>query len=199
MSEEPTISGEFVRLRPLAEADAEVTLRWRHSARARLLNDGAQSVEQQRSWIRSRPASEWNFVIELADGRPVGMLSLIRIDLQHRHAESARFLIGEPDAVRGVPVAVEAMKLLYDVAFDSLDLERVWGLVAAENRMMAKWQKYLGMIEEGRLRQHYRFEDSYQDAICFGILADEYRATACPRMRALIAAAGRQPPQAADA
>jgi RimJ/RimL family protein N-acetyltransferase len=199
MTEEPTVCGEFVTLRPLSQGDADVTFVWRQSERARLLNDGAQSLEQQREWIRSRPASERNFVIELRDGRSIGMLSLIEIDLPNRRAQSARFLIGEPDAVRGVPAAVEAMKLLYDLAFDTLGLERVWGTVAAENRMMAKWQKYLGMIEEGRLRRHYRFNDRYQDAICFGILADEYRMTARPRMEALIGAARRHPPQVADA
>ncbi len=185
---EQVIPGEFVKLRPLAEEDAKVTHGWRHAERARLLNAGAQSVEEQRQWIRSRPESERNFVIELTDGRPVGMLSLVDIDMQNRHAESARFLIGEPDLVQGVPAAVEAMKLLYELAFDSLGLERIWGMVAVENRLMTKWQKYLGMTEEGRLRRHYYLNGEFQDAVCLGILADEYRTRARPRMDALIAA-----------
>src|SRR3954471_14687816 len=102
-----TLAGEFVTLRPLREADAELTLSWRLSARAALLNPGAQTVEDQAAWIRGRPDSEFNFVIELADGRPVGMLSLINVDRSNLHAESARFLIGHEDAVKGVPVAVE--------------------------------------------------------------------------------------------
>ena len=50
------------------------------------------------------------------------MLSLIGIDRVNAHAESARFLIGEEDAVKGIPVAVEAMKLLYALACDELGL-----------------------------------------------------------------------------
>ena len=57
------LRGEFVHLRPLGEHDAERTLRWRLGARAALLNRGAETVEQQAAWIRSRPASERNFVI----------------------------------------------------------------------------------------------------------------------------------------
>lgn len=187
-----SLRGEFVSLRPLDESDAEMTLRWRQSDRAALLNRGAGSVAEQAEWIRTRPASERNFVIELSDGRPVGMLSLVGIDPVNRHAESARFLIGDEDAVRGVPAAVEAMKLLYGLAFDELGLERVWGTVAADNRRMVKWQRYLGMREEGRLRNHYFIGDRFQDAVCLGILAEEYRGQALPRMNSLIAAGRKE-------
>lgn len=186
-----TLSGEFINLRPLRAADAELTLRWRSSTRAMLLNRGSGTVEQQAAWIESRPASERNFMIELKSGRPVGMLSLIGIDSENRHAESARFLIGDEDAVRGVPAAVEAMKLLYGLAFDELGLERVWGTVASDNKLMIKWQRYLGMKEEGRLRRHYFLNGAFQDAVCLGLLADEYRGHALPRMEALIAAGRR--------
>jgi diamine N-acetyltransferase len=190
MSTESLI-GEFVTLRPLRASDAERTLSWRQGERAALLNRGATTLEEQTDWIRSRPASERNFVIELNNGSAVGMLSLIDIDLESRHAESARFLIGDESAVKGIPVAVEAMKLLYEFAFGALGLERVWGTVASGNPLMLKWQRYLGMKEEGRLRRHYFLNGGFQDAICLGILAEEYRSVARPRMDALIAAGHR--------
>jgi diamine N-acetyltransferase len=191
-STQAALRGEFVTLRPLREDDAEITLAWRLGDRAGLLNRGAATAEAQAGWIRSRPDTEHNFVIELEDGRPVGMLSLIAVDEHNRHGESARFLIGDEEAVRGVPAAVEAMKLLYELAFDRLGLERVWGTVAAENRRMIKWQRYLGMREEGRLRNHYLIGGRFQDAVCLGILAEEYRGQARPRMEALIAAGRKE-------
>ena len=93
------LRGTHVTLRPLTVDDAERTLRWRLDDRAKLLNRGAETVEQQAAWIAARPASEINFVIELASGEAVGMLSLVGIDRVNRHAEPARFLIGEPKAV----------------------------------------------------------------------------------------------------
>jgi len=183
------LRGRHVALRPLTTRDAEMTLRWRLDDRASLLNRGAATVEEQRAWIAARPESERNFIIELLDGRPVGMLSLIAIDLVHRRAEPARFLIGEPQLVRGVPAAVEAMLLLYRLAFDDLGLHRVYGTVAEENAGMVKWQTFLGMTEEGRLREHYRLDGRVQDAICLGMLEHEYRTVALPRMTALVGAA----------
>jgi RimJ/RimL family protein N-acetyltransferase len=180
------LRGAFATLRSLTGDDAQMTLRWRLSDRANFLNRGAITVADQAAWIAARPDSEFNFVIELASGLPVGMLSLVDIDRINRRAEPARFLIGEPDSVRGLPVAVEAMKLLYEFTFDELRLHRVHGTVVADNRLMIKWQKFLGMKEEGILRQHYFIGGEYRDAICLAMLEDDYRAVALPRMNALI-------------
>lgn len=183
-----TLQGEFVTLRPLTADDAALTFEWRKSQRAANLNAGAQTVEQQARWIASRLASEYNFIIELKDGTPVGMVSLTGIDTTHRHAEPGRFLIGDEAAVRGIPVAIEAMKLVYELAFGTLELQRVFGSIASDNVLMIKWQKFMGMKEEGRLRAHYFINGKYQDSVLFGMLADEYRAQALPRMNMFIAA-----------
>jgi RimJ/RimL family protein N-acetyltransferase len=190
MSSNNTLEGEFVNLRPLQLSDAGLSYEWRRAARAKFLNQGASSVEQQAAWIAARPTTEYNFVIELKTGHPVGMISLTGIDTVNRHGEPGRFLIGDEVAAKGLPVAVEAMKLLYELAFDQLGLVRVCGIVAANNSLMIKWQKYLGMKEEGRLRNHLCQNDGlFEDAVYLGMLVEEYRKTALPRMKVLIAAA----------
>jgi diamine N-acetyltransferase len=185
--------GKFTQLRPLQADDAAITLRWRLGRAATLLNRGAQSLEEQETWIRARPASELNFIIETSANAPVGMLSLIDIDHVHRRGEAARFLLGEETAVRGLPIAVEAMKLLYFLAFDQLGLRRVYGTVAEDNHRMLKWQRYLGMQVEGRLRKHVLLNGHFQDLIAVGILEPEFREIALPRMNGLIALAGMPP------
>ena len=187
--DKPTLTGQFVNLRPLTVADAELTFAWRQGARAVLLNQGAQTVEQQARWIANRPASEYNFIIETKLQLQIGMLSLTAIDLINRVGEPGRFLIGDEDAAKGLPAAVEAMKLLYQLAFDNLKLRRVWGLVASDNRRMIKWQAYLGMVQEGRLRQHLLIDGRLQDAVAFGLLDSDYRSVTLPRLESLIAAA----------
>ena len=188
-----TIHGQFVNMRMLRVDDAERTLAWRMSPRAFLLNRGAETVESQARWISSRPTGELNYIIELKNQTPVGMVSLIDIDLTHRRAESARFLIGDEAAAKGVPAAVEAMKLLYSVAFECLKLIRVYGAVVEDNPLMLKWQLYLGMKNEGRLRKHLFLNDHFQDVISVGILEEEYRQVALPRFKTLIAMAARSP------
>lgn len=196
----PVLTGEFVDLVPLEPEHAACTLAWRQSPRAALLNRGAATVEQQAAWIASRPASELNWVITVkATGQAVGMLSLVDLDLHNGHAQTGRFLIGEEDAVRGVPAAAEAMKLLYQHAFDTLGLRRLYGHVAAANTQMVKWQRYLGMVEEGRWRQHWLIDGVAHDAVLLGLMADEYRRTSLPRLNTLIAAGRPRPVRATAA
>lgn len=183
------IDGEFVNLRQLQIADAEKTFVWRSALRAKNLNESAASVQLQAQWIASRPSGEHNFLIELKSGHPVGMLSLVNVDMINLHGEPGRFLIGDDAAVKGVPVAVEAMKLLYKLAFDQLGLVRVSGIVAANNPLMTKWHKYMGMKEEGRLRNHLYQNGEFLDGILLSLLVDEYRKTTLPRMNGLIAMA----------
>lgn len=180
------LEGRYVLLRPLRVEDAQLTLGWRVGDRTGHLNRGAQTLAEQITWIESRPRDEVNFVIELRSGVPVGMISLVGIDTVHKRAEPARFLIGEPAAVKGIPAAVEALKLLYQLAFDELKLQRIYGTVAADNHLMIKWHKSLGMQEEGRLRRHFFLGGHFQDAVCVGLLEDEYRTLTLPRMNALI-------------
>ena len=182
------LQGKFVNLRPLQVSDAEMTFNWRQDNRAKFLNRAASNIKQQSAWIAARPESEYNFVIELKSGLAVGMLSLIGIDHANRHGEPGRFLIGNEDAVKGLPAAVEAMKLLYELAFDHLHLVRVSGIVAVNNHLMIKWQKYMGMKEEGRFRNHLYQDGKFYDAIYLGLLVDEYRRITLPRMNFLISA-----------
>jgi RimJ/RimL family protein N-acetyltransferase len=157
-----------------------------------MLNAGATTIDEQVNWIKSRPPNEYNFIIQLSNAAPIGMLSLIGVNLTNRHAETARFLIGEEELVRGMPVAVEAMKLIYAFAFEELKLVRLFGTVASGNSLMIKWQKYLGMKVEGCMRNHYFIDEKWQDAIILGLLVDEYRTQSLPRMNALISAARRK-------
>jgi RimJ/RimL family protein N-acetyltransferase len=184
-----SLIGEFVNLRPLEVEDASITFNWRSSQRASLLNVGSKTVDDQKEWIERRTKSEYNFIIELKNKIPIGMLSLVNVNDINKNAETARFLIGDETSAKGIPAAVEAMKLIYGFAFDYLKLVRLYGTVASENKLMVKWQMYLGMKEEGRMRNHYFVGGRWQDAIMLGLLVDEYREKSLPRMNSLISVA----------
>jgi RimJ/RimL family protein N-acetyltransferase len=181
------LRGRFVDLTPLAPQHAETTLAWRLGARARLLNRGAETVERQRDWIASRPVSERNYLIALKSQRPVGMVSLVDIDMHARKAEPARFLIGDEEAARGVPVAAEALLLLYRHAFDILGLRRLYGTVVSANRPMMKFHEFSGMRKEGVLREHLYLEGEFHDGVVYGLLEPEFRTVTIARLEGLIA------------
>ena len=182
----PVLRGDMTTLRPLGVGDAEITLKWRLSPRAKFLQRGAQTVEAQRSWIRARgDAGDFNFIIEYRD-RPVGMVSLVEINLQHRTVEPGRLLIGEQEVVGQAPVAFEAELLLYDYAFDELGMHKLYGLVIEDNVGMLKTRLYLGYKQDGVLRDHFIFDGEHRDAIAISLLEREYRACYRDRLLKLI-------------
>ena len=177
---------KFINLRLIQISDAYITLKWRNSNQAKYLNKGANTVEEQKQWIKSRPTNELNYIIETKKEIPVGMISLINIDFTNKTAAPGRFLIGEKNEIKSIPAAFEALLLIYKLAFKKLKLLRVYGTIAEENINMIKFQKYFGFVEEGRFRKHYYINGHYQDAICFGLLANEFHKVVLVRLNKMI-------------
>ena len=178
--------GRFVRLRPLVESDDAITLAWRSSERAQLLNDGATTIADQRAWIADRGVDELNFIIEKVDGTPVGMISLVNIDLREGSAEPARFLIGEERTCRGIPAAAEALSLLYALAFDQLRLTSLYGYVVEDNTLMIKWHRYFGMRTLGVGPETVTIGGQSHRLVKVVMTMDEYRSIARPRFASLL-------------
>ena len=113
----PVLVGERVRLRPLTEADLPMTLTWRNQDHIRqwFLNPNFITPEQHKTWFAQyvERDDDFVFIIEEQDRlhKPVGQVSLYRIDWVQRRAEYGRLLIGEPDA-SGQGLAREATEVL---------------------------------------------------------------------------------------
>lgn len=180
------LKGRIATLRPLTTDDAETTLRWRLSSRARYLQRGAQTVQEQHAWISAKLATdELNFIIEYKS-RPVGMIALHDINTIHKSVQMGRLLIGEEEWVGKAPVAFEADLMLCDYAFDTLKVHKVYGDILEDNQGMLRTRFYLGYKQDGILRDHYLFDGVYKNTIAVSILEDEYRSICRPKLLQLI-------------
>ena len=176
------LKGRIVTLRPIALEDAEITLRWRQSPRAKFLQGVTRTIEEQKTWIASKQNSEeFNWIIEYKN-KPVGMISLHDINHQHRTAIMGRLLIGEQEKVGTAPVAFEAELLLCDLTFEQLGLHRIYGPIMEDNIGMIRTRLYMGWAQEGIFREHYIYDGNYKNAVMFGLLEDEYRTVYRPKL-----------------
>ena len=71
---------------------------------------------------------------------------------------------------------IQAIRLLLDYAFGSLNLNRVVGLVFDGNRIYDTIYKRLGAVHEGTLRQAVFKGGEYVDKRVYSMLRDEYQA-----------------------
>lgn len=180
------LTGKLVTLRPLTEDDAEITLAWRTGNRAKLMQRGANTIDEQRKWITAKlKTDELNFIIEYKE-KPVGMIALLDINHSHKSVQLGRLLIGNEDWVGNAPVVFEAELLLCDYAFDILKMHKIYGDVMEENDGMLKTRYYLGYKKDGLLRDHYNYDGVYKNTIALSILEDEYRKTCRRKLLDLI-------------
>lgn len=180
------LKGKLSTLRPITEDDAEITLIWRLSDRAKFLQRGAKTIDGQRAWIAAKlKTDELNFIIEYKD-KPVGMIALHDISDVHKSVQMGRLLIGEEEWVGKAPVAFEADLMLCDYVFDVLKMHKIYGDVMEDNVGMLKTRLYLGYNQDGILRDHYTYDGVYKNTIAVSLLEDEYRKICRPKLTQLI-------------
>jgi diamine N-acetyltransferase len=134
---DPLISTR-VRLRLLEPGDLPMTLRWRNrdDVRRWFFDDRVLALDDHRAWFERYRERDDDFVFIVEDTspdrRPIGQVSLYRIDTVMQEAEFGRMMIPDPaDRFRGL--ATEASLLLLHAAFAMWALRRVVLEVYAHN------------------------------------------------------------------
>jgi RimJ/RimL family protein N-acetyltransferase len=138
-------------LRPLAEGDLDLTLRWRNESRAWFVHSDVILPDQHRAWYEKYrgAADDLMFVIGLAEEaeRPVGMAALYRIDAANGCAEFGRLVIGDATA-RGKGLGLEATVALRDFAAETLGLSMLYLEVFASNAAAIRVYEEAGFVRE---------------------------------------------------
>jgi RimJ/RimL family protein N-acetyltransferase len=130
------LDGARVSLRPLAEQDTDVVLRWRNDAAVarHLFSERAPTREEHHEWLaRIRTTTERleYVIIRKEDGRPIGTIGLSGVDREKGQAEYG-IAIGEEDA-RGKGLARDASEILIQFATATLGLKRLFLQVFEDN------------------------------------------------------------------
>jgi len=173
--------GERLYLRPLEEADAVVCHAWmndpevRRTLRVRAVPHTEAST---REFVRHLDTShDQVFAIVLrGDDIYVGNCGLYAIDPVDRTARLG-IVVGRRDQW-GRGFGCEAIRLLCQHAFDTLDLRKVCLSCFATNDRGLHLFRKLGFEVEGRLREQVYVEGQWVDELLLGLLRGALRAPA---------------------
>lgn len=107
--------------------------------------------------------------------KPVGLASLIDIQIAHRRAE---LLIGIPSEKDRSQVSGIVMLLILDFAFNQIGLHKLTSMVIANNQHSQRSTVAIGFSQEGMRRQHLRDPKSREWLDCYenGLVEDSFRA-----------------------
>jgi RimJ/RimL family protein N-acetyltransferase len=170
------IYGERIRLRAVEREDVKKFFVWVNDpevTRYLSLYLPISTVDEEH-WFDSlskRDQSEKPLAIEIRDGdgwRMIGNCGVFGIDLVSRFGELG-IMIGEKDEWNK-GYGMETMSLLLRHCFETLNLNRVYLHVYAENLRGKRAYEKAGFVEEGRLREAVYKRGKYDDVIVMSVL-----------------------------
>jgi RimJ/RimL family protein N-acetyltransferase len=125
-----------------------------------------------RNMIQGSPNTKGFVIAEKESQDYIGQIDLINIEWKNRTA-SLGIVIGKKSCL-GQGYGTEAIRLIQELAFRSLNLNRLDLMVYEFNKRAYRCYRKCGFREEGRLRQKLFRSGRYWDVIWMGILREEY-------------------------
>lgn len=178
MKERPILHSDRLVLRPFSTADAPEVYRMagNYEVASTTLNiPYPYEPGMAEQWIARqkedfKEGTVVNFAIaRKADSRLVGSIGL-RICQRHNNAELG-YWIGREYWNNGY--CTEAAREVVRYALEALSLQRVHAHHFSRNPASGRVMQKVGMIHEGRLRQHVRKWEGFEDLEVYGIVRDD--------------------------
>jgi len=174
------LKGKRISLAPIKREYIESFLKWFNDPEITqyLIMYRPLTRMEEEDWFENLKNREdsirFSIVIPHEDGseKLIGNCGLHKIDWKNRVAE-AGIVIGEKE-YQSKGFGTEAMELLLEYGFKTVNLNRIELDTYAFNVRALKSYKKVGFIEEGRKRQFMWNKGKYHDAIMMSILAEEW-------------------------
>ena len=176
------IFGERVRLRAIERRDLPLFVTWLNDPEVRhgLVLYLPLSMAEEEQWFENMlksPANEHPLMIEAiteAGWAPLGNCGLFDIDWRIRQAEFGMFIGAKQYWNQGY--GTDVVRLILRHGFQTLNLNRIFLRVYANNPRAQRAYEKAGFVVEGRLRQGHFDEGVYHDVILMSVLKDEWLA-----------------------
>ena len=173
MIENKRLEGQKIYLRPLS-ADGDLTNYFKginDRELTKYLEAGKRrhTIKDLQDYINKMNTSENHRLFGIflkGTSEHLGNITLDNIDMSNRKAEVGIFLW----SYHGRGYATEAINLLADYAFTSLDLNKLYAGAVVHNHASVALFKKCGFEEEGILKMEFLKDDDYYDAIRFRLL-----------------------------
>jgi RimJ/RimL family protein N-acetyltransferase len=173
------IIGEEVRLRPVEREDLPRFVEWFSDPEVRRYLGIALpfSLAQEERWfedLQERLEKQELVVltIETSEGAHIGNISLMDINWKDRYAELG-ITIGDKD-YWNQGYGTDATRTMLRVAFNDMNLHRVFLRVHADNARGIRCYEKVGFQREGTLRESVFRAGAYRDMVLMSILASEF-------------------------
>lgn len=113
---------------------------------------------------------KWD-LIEKSSENVIGNCGYHNCQTIHKRAELGYIL---HEKFKGKGYMTEALKCIIDFGFNKMELNRIEAFISPDNLSSIKLITTLNFVLEGKLREHYNFNDKLNDSLVFSLLKSEY-------------------------
>ncbi len=174
-------TGKNIRLRAIERDDIPLFLEWLNDAEVirGLTILYPMGLEDENSWFDKMlqlPLEEHPLMIETREGKgwkAIGNCSFMNIDWRNANAELG-IMIGEKQ-YWDKGMGTETIQLMLKVAFEALNLHRVWLRVFEDNQRALRCYEKVGFVNEGRLRDAEFRYGKYMGVLLLGMLRPDWK------------------------
>ena len=176
------LQSKNLRLRALKISDLPFINEWRNDIENKIMSQGYRlpvTEMQDENWLRAKMTNtqpnEVYFIVETLDESvPIGLIQLTNIDFISGTAIWG-FIIGNKKK-RGLGYSVEAPLILFDYAFNILNLRKIYGYPVDFNKSTLRMHEKIGHVhKEGLLKQHYYLNGKYYDVLILSFFRDDFQ------------------------
>lgn len=165
---------EACQVRRMSVDDLPMVLAWRNhpSVRCFMFTQHEISLQEHAKWFMQVIQDQTKHLLIVEENlAPIGFVQFSHVELGG--ISDWGFYV-RPDASKGTGRKLGSVALQY--AFGQLQLHKVCGQAIATNQASIKFHECLGFKREAVLRDQKRINDQYHTLICYGLIAEEWRA-----------------------
>lgn len=169
------LEGARVYLAPVIEEDLETFVAFMNDMENTLFTGTFAHVyglEEERAYFKADSSKLQLAIHTQVEGRLIGIVELMGINWVNRSCEIGISVGRAKDRSQGY--GREAMALMLDHAFGSLNLHSVYLSVFKKNLRAQKLYASLGFKEAGLLRENRYVAGAYEDTLLMDLLREDY-------------------------
>lgn len=165
-----------MKLRELKVKDVDRMLSWMHSEESKEIfakDFNNYTKEDVTKFAKSKNTKEnINLACVNEEDEYLGTVSLKNIDYDNSNAEYAISFMKE---AQGTGAAMFATLEILRIAFEELNLNKVYLDVLKTNKRAIAFYEKIGFTQEGEFRNHFKKNDKFVDLLWFSMLKEEFK------------------------
>ena len=163
--------GNKTIIRAMNLDDIELLLKWKEDPEISFLlgRELPISIENQKIWYEKtiNDNKKRKFIIETENGKIIGLIGIMNIDLKNRHCECG-ITIGEKE-YWGKGLAKEALNVLIKFLFVEWNMNRIYAKINDYNEKSINLFQSLGFQVDGKMKDFIFTENKFYDLIILSL------------------------------